>query len=165
MIDSSWIKLGREWPTLNELLNFHWSTRQQWKDYFRQRARVEFQCRMIHIPEPLDRYAANLQLMRIGPKELDYDNLVGGAKKLIDALRASKVPKAKTYGIKVTRKDGYPERLWGLFADDSPKFLSPTPKYDQLTTANTEDHGTYIKIEWRELEDGKQSTKHTATAP
>lgn len=156
-MDSTWIKLGRPWPSLNELLSIHWRVRQEWKDYFRVRGRTETQVRMIRIPEPLDCYVANIKFLRIGPRELDYDNLVGGCKALIDGIKATKI---RIFGKKPMRPDGYPERIWGLFADDNKKHLDSS--FDQLTTPNTEDHGSYIKIAWREIGNGKHTRKTTA---
>lgn len=102
---------------------------------------------MVQIPEPLDIYIAHLQLLRVSSKELDpTDNLPGGAKPLIDALKATRVT---AFNQKPKRPDGYPERYWGLFADDNKKFLKA--KVFQTTTRIEADHGSYIKINWKRL--------------
>ena len=103
--------------------------------------------RMARIPEPLDEYQAVVDFMRVGPVELDpTDNLPGGLKPLLDALTAKRVV---YMGKKPLRKDGYPERLWGLWADDKKRFLKST--VDQLTTKDEAHHGSFIKIRWEKL--------------
>lgn len=147
MLDSSWIKIGRPWPSLNELFASHWRVKQQWRDYFRLQGRAEILVRMIQIPEPLDCYVANIEFLRVSSKELDpTDNLPGGAKPLIDGLKASRVVWC---GKKPLRNDGYPERYWGLFADDNKKYLKAT--VSQQITSNTDDHGSYIRVKWEKL--------------
>ena len=90
-------------PSLNELLRWHWSKRRKYHDHV---------CMLLRMQVRMHRYAPadkrmQMELLRVGKRIIDADNLIGGCKPIVDAL------------VKET-----------LLVDDSPKWLDGS--YSQL---------------------------------
>lgn len=90
-------------PSNNRMLRMHWAMRRKLKGDWQWLVKAE----ALRLPAPIRVLPrAKLIIERFGPKMLDYDNLVGGAKGIVDSLVSE-----------------------GFFVDDSPAHL--TSEYRQ----------------------------------
>lgn len=71
-------------PSLNQWQRMHWARRKQVKDDYVKVLR--FVSVWLHEERSRLGPARHIEIIRHSPCELDYDNLVGGAKPLVDAL-------------------------------------------------------------------------------
>lgn len=111
-------------PSLNELLRWHWSKRRKYHDQVCLLLRMQVQ---MHRYEPANK-RMHMELLRVGKRTIDADNLVGGAKPIVDAL------------VKAT-----------LLVDDSPKWLEGT--YSQLTDRRNQ-YTQIILYPWEGIDRG-----------
>jgi len=151
---AGYFKLADEpWPTLNRLLRMSRFARPRQKKRYRRLASATALMYGWKVPDPseIDQFHTMLWLARVGPRVLDHDNLVGGAKCVVDGLCASPYRvRTKRGGWAVARhSDGSVFRMWGLFADDSPKYL--TVHYKQMRTVDRRKYGTYIKFSLKRI--------------
>ena len=104
-------------PTLNELTRMHFGKIIRLKRKWQRKIKAELLLNHYYGREPLQK--ANLVITRHSKKCPDYDNMVGGAKHLIDIFTTP-----------VLYKNGSVKNKYGLgvVVDDSPKYL--TVKYD-----------------------------------
>lgn len=113
-------------PSLNVVLKVHPTRRKAlWRPYAYLLADAIGRVGRRNLPIGLAVPVA-LTIHRYGWNLLDHDNLVGGSKGLVDLLVR-----------------------YGLLVDDSPKWLSPTPVYEQ--TRKRSHKRTEITLEWGEL--------------
>lgn len=72
-------------PSLNELQRWHWAKRAKFRDQCALHLRVQRRNSMLPLPvEPSG--VMHVEVIRYSAGRLDFDNLAGGAKPLIDAL-------------------------------------------------------------------------------
>lgn len=139
--------IGRQWPSLNDLLVMHPRTRSRHVDYYARTAQATAAAERWWIPAFLDAVHTEIWLIRVGYNWLDHDNLVGGAKVVIDALKAEVIKVGgKPVMMPMQYKD-YPERTWGLYADDRKECA--TFHISQHCYHDKTRHGTYVN--WRFL--------------
>lgn len=72
-------------PSLNQWQRMHWATRARLQAGFVNELRAEIGALSVR---PLQQLNTSVRLTRYSAKELDTDNLVGGAKPLVDAIVA-----------------------------------------------------------------------------
>lgn len=77
-------------PSQNELQRWHWAKRGRWQ---KEAAwQVALQMRLCgFFPKEMPDYRVAMEMLRRGPRQLDYGNLVGGAKLLLDVLVKAKL--------------------------------------------------------------------------
>lgn len=141
-----WTRIGPPWPSLNEWQRMNPHAKTRFIETWHHDAHWHLYVANIRPPSPLDHWFARVEFLRVGPKELDRDNLWGGAKGMIDALKASPIIWNKK---KIMRPDGLPERCWGLYADDNSKWsdIVCTQRVDQ----DVDRHGSFVKVSWRAM--------------
>lgn len=110
-------------PTLNELTRMHFSKVIRLKKRLQKLIKAELLLNHYYGREPLQK--AKLVITRHSKKCPDYDNMVGGAKPLLDLFTTPVLQKNGT----VKNKYGL-----GIVVDDSPKYL--TVKYDWIFERN-----------------------------
>lgn len=76
--------LGEATPSRNAVDKLHWTARNRLRERWQWLIRV---ARLNERIVPVRWPHALLTIERYGPRKLDHDNLVGGAKQLIDALK------------------------------------------------------------------------------
>lgn len=110
-------------PTLNELTRMHFSKVIRLKKRLQKLIKAELLLHHYYCREPLQK--ARLVITRHSKKCPDYDNMVGGAKPLIDIFTTP-----------VLQKNGTVKNKYGLgvVVDDSPKYL--TVKYEWIFERN-----------------------------
>lgn len=136
------LRIGLPWLSLNEMLKWKTGRRLAWKKDFKSNASALIRESGMWTPEQskLPIYRAKMVLARISPRALEKDNLYGGAKWVIDAL--------KTEPIRVHGHIIAGERTWGLFHDDAPRWLTYEVVQHKPDSVLLEKCGTYIKIDW-----------------
>ena len=74
-------------PSLNQLIRMHWGARKRLQDD------LSFMvlAKSMAIPKAAPRDRRTVRITRHGPRKLDHDNLVGGCKPLVDALRGARL--------------------------------------------------------------------------
>ncbi len=70
-------------PSLNAVNRMHWSRRNRLRGEWQWLVKAEVLNRKIHVKASEH---ANVTITRYGPRVLDHDNLVGGAKQIVDSL-------------------------------------------------------------------------------
>lgn len=93
-------------PSLNKLQRMHFHARKRLRDSYER----IFRARTTSLTRALPSQFRRVKIVRYGPRQLDHDNLVGGCKPVLDALKRA-----------------------GLIWDDSPAFLAVD--YRQLKAA------------------------------
>lgn len=114
-------------PSLNQRDKTHWSKRKGTRDDLAILFRVACKSTRETLPQVGD-YSGPLQVTvtRYGARELDYDNLVGGAKPLVDCLKVAK-----------------------MIEDDDPKHVAIT--YLQHAGVPKKKRRTEIELRWRPM--------------
>lgn len=105
-------------PSLNVTQKWHPAERKRWKARAAWEIKLALSAENYHLPaSPLPR--ARLRIERSSPGNLDFDNLVGGAKLLIDLLLPMGSPTTRR------GKTVFPHPFGlGIVADDSPACLT-----------------------------------------
>lgn len=76
-------------PSQNEYQRWHWARRGKYRDVARLILRSQLgRMRLPEAPRPI---RAVVRFIRVGPRAIDFDNYVGGAKPIVDALRMEKI--------------------------------------------------------------------------
>lgn len=102
-------------PSLNEWQRMHWHTKREVKRDWEMVCKVS-QIKQLPNGIPNATSKCRIKLIRNGPRELDTDNLYGGVKPLLDAIKAR-----------------------GWIVDDAPKWMDLTVE-QRKTTARDNPH-------------------------
>jgi hypothetical protein len=73
-------------PSQNELNRWHWAKKRRFRDQCRLWIRSQMRSRGLS-PEAAPRCKRRVEVIRRGLRTLDFDNLVGGFKPVLDAMR------------------------------------------------------------------------------
>jgi hypothetical protein len=78
------LEIPEKTPSLNRLMRAHWSNRHPQREYWQWLVREARLTAKLSPPQAPSK--VRVTITRYGSKILDHDNLVGGAKLLVDAL-------------------------------------------------------------------------------
>ena len=108
------IEIKEAFKSLNSVLRYSWHKRYNAGRRWRRMIGDELLCCGYRVPlEPYE--FAHVIITRYSSRLLDYDNLVGGAKLIVDALKCPVVKYGKGESLKVVNKSGL-----GFIKDDDP---------------------------------------------
>ena len=133
------IYCGEPWPSLNVILGWrNPGKRAGWSAKFRRTVGPLLLEAGIVPPGDLKTMKAVMRLYRCTGKELDHDNLWGGASAVVNALKCKPISRHVP-----------DERTWGLYFDDAPTWLEL--HVAQIKACPDDRPGTYMNIEWKAL--------------
>lgn len=109
------IEIKEAFKSLNSVLRYSWHKRYNEGRRWRRMIGEALLCCGYRVPgEPYE--YAHVRITRYSSRLLDYDNLVGGAKTIVDVLKSPVVKCGKGEGLKVFNKSGL-----GFIKDDDPR--------------------------------------------